>query len=85
MKPGNVIIDQHGEPFLLDFGLVRDLSAHSLTEEYCQEATLDMTSQDEDLMPGMNDTYYTVWGDPEAVKREMRVVMLKLTNGAEPG
>ena len=32
VKPGNIFIDNEGEPWLLDFGLVRDLETGSLTE-----------------------------------------------------
>lgn len=31
VKPGNILLDAHGHPWLLDFGLVRDLSGDSLT------------------------------------------------------
>jgi serine/threonine protein kinase len=32
VKPGNIILDGEGDPWLVDFGLVRDLNAHTLTE-----------------------------------------------------
>lgn len=33
VKPGNILIDQRGDPWLADFGLVRDLDAESMSDD----------------------------------------------------
>jgi eukaryotic-like serine/threonine-protein kinase len=33
VKPGNILIDQRGEPWLVDFGLVREVDADSVSDE----------------------------------------------------
>ncbi|MCH7765805.1 MAG: protein kinase, partial [Acidobacteria bacterium] len=31
VKPANIMVDAHERPLLMDFGLARDVTAHSLT------------------------------------------------------
>jgi len=59
IKPGNILVDENGEPFLADFGLARLIGGHALTQHgvfvgtphYCspEQVTLDELDERSDI------------------------------------
>ena len=55
IKPGNILVDEHGEPFLADFGLARLIGGHALTQHgvfvgtphYCSPEQVTLEELDE--------------------------------------